>query len=157
MALRLRARRLRRPIRLPARAAPALQPAPPAPHPPPEARRRAGAPAAGRQWRWEADDACRRLREGGTRGHGADADGPDYARGALTAAGRARASAPLQPAGRIDGLAVAAQLEVQRRLPLAARVAYARHRVAARDPVAHFAQQGVLVGVQAHGGVAGVD
>src|SRR5690606_13765716 len=64
---------------------------------------------------------------------------------------------PLQPAGRIDGLAVAAQLEVERRLPLAARVAYARHRVAARDPVAHFAQQGVVVGVQAHVVVAVVD
>src|SRR5690606_7375778 len=63
----------------------------------------------------------------------------------------------LQPAARIDRIAVAAQLEVQRRAPLAAGVADAGDRVAAPDLRAGVLEQGVVVGVQAHVAVAVVD
>src|SRR3546814_1767519 len=63
----------------------------------------------------------------------------------------------LQPAARIDRVAVAAQFEIQRRPALAAGIADAGDRIAALDLRPGVLEQGVVVGVQAHVAVAVVD
>src|SRR3546814_30193 len=63
----------------------------------------------------------------------------------------------LQPAARVDRVAVAAQFEIQRRPALAAGIADAGDRIAALDLRPGVLEQGVVVGVQAHVAVAVVD
>src|SRR3546814_2490169 len=55
----------------------------------------------------------------------------------------------LQPAARVDRVAVAAQFEIQRRPALAAGIADAGDRIAALDLRPGVLEQGVVVGVQA--------
>src|SRR3546814_20237654 len=56
----------------------------------------------------------------------------------------------LQPAARIDRIAVAAQFDIQRRPALAAGIADAGDRNAALDLRPGVLEQGVVVGVPAH-------
>src|SRR5690606_7517134 len=103
-------------------------PAPPAARAAPARPARAGAPA-GRQ----AAAGCATswaTPEGRISDRAPGAGFVDYA-GAFAPRSGDHASAPLQEAGRVDRLAVAAQLEIQRRSALAAGTAHRGDRVAA--------------------------